>query len=244
MTAPLITCVVPAFNSAAYVGEALASIFAQRHRPLQVVVADGGSTDTTIDVVRAFPGEVEIVAQANTAPAATRNLGLRAARGDLVAFLDADDAWRAEKLELQLARFTADPELEVCLSHAELVWSEERAGEAVRLSAHRRARVVPGYATTTMLARRDVFARLGDFDERLWFADATEWLMRAAERGVKVEMMPDALTYHRMHDSNLTRRRAAASREEFLDVIKRSLDRRRARDGRTVSRRHRGERSS
>jgi glycosyltransferase involved in cell wall biosynthesis len=228
MTAPLISCIVPTFNSARYVRQALESIFAQSHRPLQVIVADDGSSDATLDTVRAFPSAAEIVTQATAGPSATRNLGVGAARGDFVAFLDADDAWHPDKLVRQLARFAARPELEICLTHAQLVWSGDRAEEAAMLSDHRRAQVVPGYATTTMLARRSLFDRLGAFDDDLWFADATDWFMRATERGVCIEMMPDVLTYHRMHAANLTRRRSASSREEFLDVLKRSLDRRRA----------------
>jgi glycosyltransferase involved in cell wall biosynthesis len=241
---PLISCIVPAFNSARFVRHALESIFAQTHRPLQVVVADDGSTDATLAIVRAFPQAVEIVTQTTAGPSATRNLGARAARGDFVAFLDADDAWHVEKLSRQWARFAARPDLDICLSHAQLVWSEDVAAEATFFRDHPRAQIVPGYATTTMLARRSLFDVVGGFDDVLWFADATDWFMRAAERGVCIEMMPDVLTYHRMHASNLTRRRSASSREEFLDVIKRSLDRRRARDDRKAPHTHRAGGSS
>ncbi len=226
---PLISCVVPAFNSAAYVRRALQSIFAQTYRPLQVIVADDGSGDATLAIVRAFPQPVEIVEQTTAGPAATRNLGRRAARGEFVAFLDADDRWHPEKLARQQARFAAVPEIDACLSYAQLVWSDELSGEAELYRDHPRAAIVPGYATTTMLARRALFERVGEFDGRLWFADATDWFIRAAELGARIEMLPDVLTYHSMHRANLTRRRPAASREEFLDVIKRSLDRRRSR---------------
>ena len=223
----MITCVVPAFNSAAYVRHALESIFAQTYRPLHVVVVDDGSTDGTPAIVRAFPEPVELVEQSNLGPAATRNRGLHAAQGELIAFLDADDRWHPEKLQRQYERFVARPEIDACLSYAQLVWSDELFAEEAFYRDHPRAAVVPGYATTTMLAKRSVFDVVGEFDNELWFADATDWFIRAAERGVVIEMLPQALTYHRMHGANLTRRRSGASSEEFLDVIKRSLDRRR-----------------
>jgi glycosyltransferase involved in cell wall biosynthesis len=226
---PLISCIVPTFNSADYVRHALESVFAQTHRPLQVIVADDGSADETVAIVRAFSQPVEVVAQPTAGPAATRNCGLRAARGDFVAFLDADDEWNPEKLARQVARFGMRPDLDVCLSHVRLLWSAALAGEEARFRDHPRAATVPGYASTTMLARRSLFDLVGEFDRELWFADATDWFLRAAERGLRIEMLAEVLTYHRMHGSNLTRRRSAASREEFLDVIKRSLDRRRGR---------------
>ena len=75
---------------------------------------------------------------------------------------------------------------------------------------------------------RCVFDRVGGFDTELWFGDGADWFMRAAEKGAVVALLDDVLLYHRMHEKNLTRRRADASREEFLDIVRASLSRRRA----------------
>jgi GT2 family glycosyltransferase len=92
---------------------------------------------------------------------------------------------------------------------------------------HHRAGPVPGFATTTLLARRSLFSRVGEFNPDLWFSDATEWFLRVRENGIRVEVLPDVLVYHRMHESNLTRRRSQASREEFVRIARESLARRR-----------------
>lgn len=76
-----------------------------------------------------------------------------------------------------------------------------------------------------MLARRSVFDRVGLLDESLWFSDAAEWFLRAAERGTIVELLPDVLVYHRLHGRNLTLRRPRDSADEFLDLVKARLDR-------------------
>ncbi|MGD2069080.1 MAG: glycosyltransferase family A protein [Gemmatimonadota bacterium] len=227
MDRPLISCVVPSFDSEGYVAEALESILDQTWRPLEVIVVDDGSTDGTCDVVRSFGDPVRLLTQETAGPAATRNRGLKAARASFVAFLDADDLWHPEKLERQMARLGARPELDYCITHVQMFWPDDMADEEERFRGHRRSQPVPGFATTTLLARKRAFDRLGDFGAGLWFTDATDWFVRAREEGLEMEVLPDTLVYHRMHPSNLTRRREAESREEFLAMIKRSLDRRR-----------------
>jgi glycosyltransferase involved in cell wall biosynthesis len=228
-TLPLISCIVPSFNSAPYLREALEGIVAQTYRPLEVIVADDGSTDTTREIASSYGNLVCLVVQPTAGPAATRNLGLRAARGELVAFLDADDLWHAEKLARQYARFQAQPDLDLSVTAAQLFWTADLTEEEQHYHDNPRAQPLPGYATTTLLAKRAVFDRVGPFDATLWFADATEWFMRAAEHGARLELLPEVLTFHRMHPGNLTRRRSEASRQEFLRIVRASLYRQRAR---------------
>lgn len=223
---PLVSCIVPAFNSEAYIRDALDSIFAQTHRPIEVIVADDGSTDGTADIVAAYPG-VRFVSQPTAGPAATRNLGLRAARGELVAFLDADDLWHPEKLARQVARFTARPTLDVSVTHIQNFWIAALAGEAERLRDDARTHPMPGYVTMTMMARRGIFDTVGPFDEALWHTDAGDWFLRAARHGATVELLADVLVSHRMHHTNLSRRYGPSSRAEFVRMVKRSLDARR-----------------
>lgn len=228
---PLISCIVPAFNAERYMADALQSILAQRYRPIEIIVADDGSQDATIAIARGCSEEVCVVQQPTAGPAATRNLGLAAAHGSLVAFLDADDLWHADKLCRQEALLAAQPKIDISLTYAQMFWSDDLRHESEAYRGHPRARPVPGYATTTMLARRAVFQQVGPFDTTLWFADAVDWFIRAAEAGAGFEIVPDVLTYHRMHQANLTRRRSDASRAEFLRIVAGSLRRRRGQDG-------------
>jgi len=223
----VVSCVVPTFNSAAYLDATLNSIFAQTYRPIEVIVADDGSIDGTLDLVRRRPSLITVVRQNDQGPAATRNLGLGAATGEYVAFLDADDLWLPDKLMRQVARFAARPDLAISVTHAQLFWDDEVAEAASRRAVAPRAGPVAGYATTTLLAPRLVFDQVGPFDRARWFSDATEWFVRAEELGCVIELLPDVLTLHRMHARNLTRRCEAASRAEFLHLVKARLDRRR-----------------
>ena len=165
--------------------------------------------------------------QSNTGPAAARNLGLGAANGEFIAFLDADDLWHGEKLERQMARFRARPELDYCVAHAQNFWASELIEEQSRFRDHRIARPLPAYSTTTLLARRRLFDRVGQFDPALPHGDSTEWFLRANESGAVSELLPDVLLYRRLHKGNHSRIGASNSREQYLRIVKASLDRRR-----------------
>jgi len=227
MTSSLISCVVPVFNGERYLKEALDSILAQTYRPLEIIVADDGSADGTAAVVAGYGENIRHLVQSNAGPAATRNLGLGAARGEFVAFLDQDDCWHPEKLARQMARFWARRELDLCVTHVRKLWIPELAREQAHYQDHPRGQVVAGYTSGTFLARRALFDSVGQFNAALWFGDATEWLLRAAEHGVVMELLQEVLTYHRVHHTNLSRRQAAASRDEYVGIVKASLDHRR-----------------
>jgi glycosyltransferase involved in cell wall biosynthesis len=227
MLHPLISCIVPVFNGERYLREAIDSILAQSYSRLEVIVTDDGSTDGTPMVIAGFGNRIRSLRQVNQGPATARNLGIRAARGEFVAFLDADDLWHPEKLERQIARFQARPKLQYCLAHAQNFWVAEMRAEAAKYQSHRISQPLPGYVTQTLLARRTVFDMVGMFDTTLAHGDSTEWFLRAAELGAVMEVLPDVLTYRRLHPNNRSRLLAAGSREEFLHVVKTSLDRRR-----------------
>lgn len=232
MTSPLISCIVPVYNGERYLREALESIFQQTYRPLEVLVVDDGSTDGTAAVIDSFGDQVCYRWQVNAGPAAARNLGLSIARGEFVAFLDADDLWHAEKLARQMARFQTRQELDLCVTHVQNFWIAELQEEEARLRDHRLALPLPGYITQTLLARRPLFERIGQFNPALSLGEDTEWFLRAAEHGTDMELLPDVLVYRRLHQTNLslelgTRGMDTASRKALLQIIKTSLDRRR-----------------
>lgn len=227
MPTPMVSCIVPVFNGERYLREALDSILAQSHQGLDVLVVDDGSTDGSAAVAQSYGDRIRYLHQANAGPAAARNLGLEAARGEFVAFLDADDRWHPEKLALQLARFEARPELDYCVTHVQNFWVEELKEEEEQFRGHPRSRPIAGYVTSTVLARRALFQTVGTFNPDLPHADDTDWFMRADSQGAVKELLADVLLFRRMHPGNMSRTRASESRAEYLRVVKAALDRRR-----------------
>jgi glycosyltransferase involved in cell wall biosynthesis len=229
MAASIISCIVPVFNGEKFLAEALESILGQHHRPLEIIVVDDGSTDGSEAVAKQYDDRIRYLRQDNMGPAAARNLGLQAARGDFIAFLDCDDRWHPEKLERQIARFRARHELECCVGHVQNFWIPELHDEENRFRDHRISQALPGYVAGTLLARRGVFDKVGLFNPRLQHGDATDWFLRAREKKTVTELLPDVFLYRRLHQSNRIRTLGASSRKQFLEIVKTSLDRRRER---------------
>jgi len=223
---PLVSCIVPVFNGERYLAEALDSILAQTWRPLEVIVVDDDSTDGSAAVVAKYDAQVSYVYQANAGPAAARNRGLDAAAGAFIAFLDADDLWREDKLDRQMARFEARPGLDLCIAHLENFWTPDMKRERGWQSDIGLAKTQPG-VSQAMIARRALFDRIGPFDTTLKYRDTMEWLSRAVDAGALMETLPDVLVFRRIHRNNISWHRGDDDREELLRSVKTILDRRR-----------------
>lgn len=224
MEQALITCIIPVYNGERYLREAIDSIFQQTYPSLELIVADDGSTDRTRAVIASYGDKIRCLSQPNSGPATARNLGVRAATGEYVAFLDADDVWHPEKLERQIARFDARPGLDCCVTHVQNFWVPESRDEEERFRDHRVSKPLPGYVTQTLLARRRLFQAVGLFDTTLDHGDSTDWFIRAEQYGAVMELMPDVLLYRRLHQTNRSRLLASNSRDEFLKIVKAHLD--------------------
>jgi glycosyltransferase involved in cell wall biosynthesis len=224
MTAHMVSCIIPVFNGARYITEALDSIAAQSHAATEIIVVDDGSTDRTAEIATGHASRVRYLWQANAGPSTARNLGIREARGAFIAFLDADDRWHPEKLERQLRVFTEHPETGVAVGHAVMF---REAGSTASSGGRPTDVPIPAYLTGTLLASRATFDRVGVFDTTLSHADDTSWFLRARTLGVGIELLPDVLLYRRLHDNNMSQSRRAESFDEYLRVIKSNLDLRR-----------------
>ena len=197
-----------------------------------MLVVDDGSTDGTPAVIARHGGRVRAFHQANAGPAAARNLGLREARGAFIAFLDADDLWAPTKLERQYASFERRPELDLSVTMVQNFWTADLRDEEAHFSQHRLAQPVPGYSTVALLARRSVFDRVGCFDESWRHVHDTEWFARVRAHGLITDVLPDVLVHRRLHATNRSRLGAAASRDEYLQMVQASLTRQRGRSPR------------
>ena len=225
----LISCIIAVYNGERFIKEALDSILEQSYPSLEVIVVDDGSTDKTRDLVTGYGARVVYVWQENGGPGAARNRGLDSATGEFVAFLDADDLWHPEKLMIQMRRFEERPELELCVAHAQNFWAQELEEEQEQFEGHRLSKPTPCYLTQAILARKNLFDKLGYFNTRFRHVHDSEWFVRASDQGIVTELLPDVLVYRRLHKDNRSRNMADASRDEYLELMKASIDRKRGR---------------
>lgn len=221
-----ISVVIPTYNRADFLPEALASVRRQEHADLEIIVVDDGSSDATADLVRAFDSSIHFVRfEHNRGVSAARNAGLRLATGEAIAFLDSDDVWAPDKLKTQVP---------LMQDGVDVVWGKTQVLRRDLLSGPFVPYETPftGVLVGSVLVRRDLFdeRRVGSFDERLSHHEDLDWFMRARERSASVVLHNDVVLYYRWHGGNLTRDdrlRFVASRRLFVQVFKQSLDRRR-----------------
>lgn len=204
-----ITVVIPTYNRAGLVCEAIASALAQEHVSVEVIVVDDGSTDNTREVVGRYDPQVRYLYQENRTEGPARNLGLQHSSSEFVAFLDSDDRWQPQKLARDLNCLRRNPE-------AGLVYSNARyCGPDGRLIGIRRTTSPSGevleqlvlenfIVLSTVTARRDVLNELGGFSEDRRLSGSTDWEMwtRIASRH-KVTYRSETDTDILVHPANM-----------------------------------------
>jgi glycosyltransferase involved in cell wall biosynthesis len=200
-----------------HVGEAIASALAQTVSPREVIVVDDGSTDGTAEVVRSFDG-VRLITQPALGVGPARNAALHASSGEFLGYLDADDIWEQNKLEVQLAAFARDPALDLVFGHMRrfVDGAPENLGEPV-----------PAVVGASLLFRRSAAERVGPFPIDLRVGEFLDWIMRARDLGLREALLPDVVLRRREHSANTTRREQAAF-GDYARVLKAALDRRRS----------------
>ena len=199
-----ISVVIPAWNAARYIGDAVDSVLSQAVAPDEIIIVDDGSTDQTSECVRKFGSRVTLIAQSNAGAAAARNRGVAAAHGEAIALLDADDLMAPRRLELQRAVLAYDPHCAIALGK-QLTFRTEQERLAldsgkVDLSAMR-----PGYVPSAAMVRASVFALVGSFDAALRIGDFLDWITRAQSLGVSIKAMEQVVAYRRLHEDSLSR---------------------------------------
>lgn len=221
MISELISVIIPVYNGEQYLAQAIDSVLGQTCPPAEIIVVDDGSTDGSADIARAFGTAVRCVAQANLGPAAARNLAVKQAGGNLLAFLDADDVWLPDKLECQLAALASNPGREAVLGRVENFLSPE-LDEAERRILARAAQQGGEFHVGALLLRRSAFTWVGSFDTRWRHGEFVEWWARATRLKLNYVVAPQLVLRRRLHTSNLTRREQH-HRPEYLRILREQL---------------------
>lgn len=225
MASTLISVIIPVWNGQTYLGAAIDSVWKQTVSSHEIIVVDDGSSDRSLEIVDTYGLAVRTYCQPHLGPAAARNLGIRQATGDLLAFLDADDLWLPEKLARQMTLMQAQPQLDAVLGQIESFVSPE-----VDETTRQRLRVQPepqaGYHVGALLIRRDSFLRVGLFDEQLPSGEFIDWWARAMDGGVVYAVLPEVVMRRRVHGQNYTLT-PKGNAQHYARVARMALQRRR-----------------
>jgi glycosyltransferase involved in cell wall biosynthesis len=214
-----ISVIIPVFNGEAFLKQAVESVLCQNYGSMEIIVVDDGSTDQTRNIAAHFGNSIRYVFQANRGPASARNTGLAAASGNIIGFLDADDLWKENRLEVQLRYLKEKSSYDIVLGFTQCIVQGKEGAESfkepwccVQLGA--------------ALIRKQVFTAVGLFDETYHLCEDWDWFMRAEEAGFSVLKHPEVVQFYRRHGENITNRKKMVTGYQ-LKAIKSALDRRR-----------------
>jgi glycosyltransferase involved in cell wall biosynthesis len=205
-----ISVIIPTYNYARYLGEAIDSALGQTYPALEVIVVDDGSTDETPAILAGYGDGIRVLRQRNQGVAAARNRGIAAAHGEYLAFLDSDDIWKPRKLELQIARFESDPALGLVHCGTETIDSAAKTVQVlldgmegwVATEMLRFDRPVIGGPCSVIVIPKRVAEEIGGFDERLLVSEDWELCYRVALR-YRVGYIAEALVRYRSHGNGI-----------------------------------------
>ena len=212
-----VSVVIPTYNRLDVLPRALDSVFGQSLAAFEVIVVDDGSTDGTADWVRENYPAARVIEQENRGVSAARNTGIRASRGDWLAFLDSDDAWLAKKLQTQMDALILEPGMRLC--HTEEIWI--RNGKRVnQMKKHQksggwifeRCLELCCISPSSVVLKRELLDALGGFDESLPACEDYDlWLQVCAREAVLFIQTP-LINKYGGHEDQLSRLHPAMDR--------------------------------
>jgi glycosyltransferase involved in cell wall biosynthesis len=207
----MISVIMPVYNGAAYIQEAIGSIVAQHVTDiaLEIIIVDDGSTDATSEIIHTLHNP--------------DNTGILQARGDLIAFLDADDYWPLTKLKHQLSFLEENQNVDVVGGLIEYVYmpGSEYRKEQIKIDTP-----VFNVQLGGLIVRKKVFDTVGYFNEQLHFSEDQDWILRIKESNVPMTILNETVLLYRIHPGNMTLHKTLKDLG-VLRALKLSLDRRR-----------------
>lgn len=222
----LISVVLPVYNGERYLAEAIRSVLRQSYRPIELIVVDDGSTDRTSEVAGLFGEEIHYVYQNNGGAAVARNRGMEIATGDVFCFIDADDLWSPDKLNVQLGYLEKNPSVEVVLGRTQRLQAAGGSDCPDGLVFKEWGEPEIAMHLGPAAIRRAVFERVGLLDTSLRFCEDWDWFMRAKEKDISFQLHEEVTYFYRRHENNMTN--DTSNNFAFaLKMLKKSLNRRR-----------------
>jgi hypothetical protein len=235
MAQGLVSVIIPAYGTAAYISQALDSVFAQSFTNFEVIVINDGSPDSILleKAIAPYRSRISYLVQENRGPSAARNVGIKKARGEYLAILDSDDYWHPDYLASQLEILSSDPGIDVVFSDALRVTAdgknERRFSEECPVRGELSFARLLGSETHVyggVTARREALLRAGLYDESLRSGEDFDLWLRMLKTGQRIEYNPRVLAYYRVRAGSATSRAVPLARNmlKLLDGLDAKLD--------------------
>lgn len=211
---PLISVIIPAYNSAHFIGESIESVIDQTFDDWELLIINDGSTDQTKEIVNQYcrdDDRIKLISRDNSGVSVSRNFGASLAKGDLIAFLDADDRWLPDKLAIHFEYMKQWSDVSVSFSRVEFLTHHGLPTEKVancQLTGLRPEHFLytnPTVTVSNIVIRRLIFRALNGFDETINYSEDIEFLFRCAcYQGMRIEGIDQRLVQYRTHSTGLS----------------------------------------
>ena len=219
MTKPKISVIIPVYNGERFLVQTIDSVISQTYSPLEIIVVDDGSTDSSKDILKSFGSKIDVISKINGGVSSARNRGIQQARGDWIAFIDADDFWDPKKLELEVLAISNYPESVVVYTGFRN-WLPDVNGQYVVPNPlgiskdpvdemfdsgwiYHRQLLTNWVLTSTAMVRRTALERSGLFDEEFPVGEDWDLFIRLSRQGTFCKVCYP-LTWYRQSPRSLT----------------------------------------
>ena len=216
-----VSVIIPNYNYAQYVGEAVESVMNQSYKDIEIVVVNNGSTDNSLEVLEKYSKKIHLINQENLGQSGARKTGLERASGDYIAFLDADDKWDPQKIEKQMLLFT--PKVELVYCGINLFSENSQSVIATEIPTFRGSCTdafieYPGVSIvlsgeSTSIFTRSLLNKVGGFDPELNSAAGWDFFRRCSKFS-EFDFVPQPLINYRLHSSNMSN----SSQNTIMDI--------------------------
>jgi glycosyltransferase involved in cell wall biosynthesis len=228
---PLVSVVMPAYNAATDIAEAIESVLIQNYRNFELIVVDDGSTDNTKDIMANFKDDrIKYFYKENSGASSARNLAIKKSRGDFIINLDTDDMMKPDFIAKHLQEFEKHPEADLvycddCLIDEDdkLIRVIERLEYTDRKALIRDLFLCPILSFRTCI-RRTVYDKIGLYDEQLVVGEDYDMLRRFVDKGLKMHHLNDALYIRQIGSNSLSRNRTVQTAKSHFEAVKRFAD--------------------
>jgi len=230
---PLVSVIMPAYNAAEHIAEAIESVLIQNYRNFELIVVDDGSTEDTKDIVASFKDDkIKYLYKDNGGPSSARNLAINKAKGQYIMPLDADDMMTPDFIAKHLAEFEKHPDVDLVYCDVLLIGKNSNPIRIMNKPEYQDRRYLirdllrAGHPVVPFRLgiRRSVFDRIGFYDEDLLIAEDYDMMRRFVKAGLKAHHLSETLHLRRMHADSLSGNCSAQKAKCHFDVIKRYID--------------------
>jgi len=199
---PLFSAVIPVHNGEKYLATAIQNVLDLPYQPMELIVVNDGSTDSTEKIIGNFSHPIRYLHQPNRGPAAARNLGLKFSQGEVIAFLDADDLWTPSIVTRALALLIARPDVAVVQGRVQEI--TDQPNDASGTAYQHRLEPYSFINIGSAVYRKEIFATVGGFDESMRFCEDYDWFLRAFDAGIYKVRIDDVTLLYRAHCGGMT----------------------------------------